>query len=178
MAPATVERRSAACEIRAAGRKLTGYAAKFCTEARIGDMVETIAPGAFSDAIAGNADIIALADHDPAKVLARTKAGTLRLREDETGLHFETGELPNTTAANDVLELVRSGIAGGMSFGFMVPQGGDRWSGNRRELVKVDLREISVISSWPAYPQTSVQARARMSESTRLRLARMFLETV
>ena len=46
--PGAVERRIAPVELRAAGRRLEGYAATFGAEARIADFVETIAPGAFS----------------------------------------------------------------------------------------------------------------------------------
>ena len=67
-------------ELRAKGRKLEGYAAIFGTEARVSDFREVIRPGAFKASLAG--DVLALADHDPAKVLARTRSGTLRLAED------------------------------------------------------------------------------------------------
>lgn len=59
-AAADMERR-AFCEVRAAGRRLEGYAATFNTEARIGGFVETIQPGAFR-ALGG--DVLALLDHD------------------------------------------------------------------------------------------------------------------
>jgi uncharacterized protein len=62
-----------------------------------------------------------------------------------------------------------------MSFGFLVPKGGDHWTGERRELRQVDLREISVVSAWPAYPSTTVQARGK---SPALNAAKRFLETV
>ena len=44
---------------------------------------------------------------------------------------------------------------------FIVPAGGDAWSGDRRELRTVDLREISVVQAWPAYGETTVSARSR-----------------
>lgn len=164
----TIERRAAAVELRAAGRRLVGTVARFGVEARIGPrMVEVIRPGAFSTSLRGGADILLLADHDPGKVLARTRASTLTLREDGEGLHFETAELPNTTAANDTIELVRSGNAGGMSFGFTVRKGGEAWNGDRRELIDVDLREASVVSAWPAYPDTAIATRNRPANEVR-----------
>src|SRR6266478_6813577 len=81
------EVRSAPLEIRAKGRRLEGYAATFNTEARIADFVEIVAPGAFSKSLIG--DVLALADHDPSRMLARTKSGTLRLVEDSRGLQFD-----------------------------------------------------------------------------------------
>ncbi|MBS0480701.1 MAG: HK97 family phage prohead protease [Proteobacteria bacterium] len=52
----------------ASQRRLEGYAATFGSEARLGDIVETVEPGAFRAALAG--DILALMDHDPGRVLA------------------------------------------------------------------------------------------------------------
>jgi hypothetical protein len=57
-----------------------------------------------------------------------------------------------------------------------VSKGGDVWRGTRRELRSVNLLEISVVSAWPTYPETTVIARAR--PPLRLTLARRFLETV
>lgn len=153
--PATVERRSFS-EIRAAGRKLEGYAASFNVEARLGSFVETIAPGAFRSALAG--DVLALMDHDTGKVLGRTKSGTLRLYEDTRGLGFSL-DLPDTAAGRDVLALAERADLGGMSFGFTVPKGGERWDGERRTLLNVGLKEISVVSAWPAYPDTDIALR-------------------
>lgn len=157
----TAERRASAVEIRrsANGRRLSGYAATFGTEARIADFIETIAPGAFAESLAGR-DILALVDHDPTRLLARTKTGTLRLSEDSRGLAFDL-DLPDTQAGRDVLALAERGDLGGMSFGFTLPRDGEKWTGDRRELRKVTLHEISVVSSFPAYDGTTVAARAQ-----------------
>lgn len=154
-----IERREA-IELRAGeGRTLSGYAAVFDKPTRILGFTELVKPGAFKRSLAAGADILLLADHDPTKVLARTRNGSLTLREDSRGLFFETGELPNTSWASDTLELVRAGLAGGASFAFRVPRGGERWQGNTRELVNVNLREVSVIAAHPAYKATTVHAR-------------------
>lgn len=166
-----IERRAMG-EVRAQARTLTGYALVYGSEARIGAGVETIAPGAVSASLAGGRDILALVDHDPAKVLGRTRSGTLKLSEDSRGLAF-TIDLPDTGAARDVLALVERGDAGGMSFGFTVPSGGDERSGNRRTLRSIVLHEISVVTSFPAYAATTVEARVRAAgdlELMRLRL--------
>ncbi|GEP54177.1 HK97 family phage prohead protease [Reyranella soli] len=155
-----IERRAAAAEIRAAGRKLEGYAATFGTEARIGSFVETIASGAFAASLADGGDKLALVDHDPARVLARTRSGTLRLAEDARGLAFSL-DVPDTQAGRDVLALAERGDLGGMSFAFKVRPDGERWSGNRRELRSVDLAEVSIVQAWPAYDGTTITARSR-----------------
>lgn len=157
--PGTFERRFAG-ELRASGRRLTGYAATFGTEAKIGGFTEIIAPGAFAESLRSGADILALADHNPRAVLARTKSGTLRLSEDSRGLAFEI-DVADTSAGRDVLALAERGDLGGMSFGFTVRKGGERWTGTRRELRSVELKEISVVSAWPAYDNTEVHARSK-----------------
>lgn len=153
-----VERRSFS-EVRVAqgARRLEGYAATFGSEARIGRIVETIAPGAFKDALAG--DVLALLDHDAGKVLGRTRSGTLRLAEDSRGLSFSL-DIPETQAGRDVLALAERNDLGGMSFGFLVPKGGEEWQGERRTLRRVALKEVSVVSAWPAYPDTELALRA------------------
>jgi hypothetical protein len=154
---------------------LEGYAAVYGTEARISDFVETIAPGAFANTLEESADVLALVDHDPGRVLARTRSGTLRLQEDKRGLKFDL-DVPNTTHGRDVLELAERGDLGGMSFAFTIKR--ERWDGERRTLESIDLHEISVVSAWPAYPDTIVQARARPVFHPRVVVARRFLETL
>lgn len=154
-----IEKR-AATDIKAEGRKLVGYAAVFGAETRIADFREVIASGAFSASLASGKDILALQDHDAGKVLARTKSGTLRLAEDSRGLRFEI-DMPDTQLGRDLLTMAERGDVGGMSFGFQVREGGEAWDGDRRELRSLELFEISVVQSFPAYPQTEVSARAK-----------------
>lgn len=156
-----MERRAFPLEIRAARgnpRRLEGYVATFGSETRIGDFIESIAPGAFRQTLAEGRDVLALVDHDPSRVLGRTRSGSLRLQEDTRGLAFEI-DLPDTTLARDTLALAERGDIGGASFGFRARD--EKWSGNRRELRAVDLLEISIVQSWPAYADTTVEARAR-----------------
>ena len=132
----TLERR-AITELRAAGRKLEGYAARFGIEARIADFTEVIRAGAFAGSLASGRDILALVDHDRTKILARTKSGNLKLAEDSNGLQFELS-VPDTQPGRDVLALAQTGDLGGMSFAFTVPKSGERWTGRKRELLAMD----------------------------------------
>jgi HK97 family phage prohead protease len=170
-----MERRAFAAELRAKGRRLEGYAAVFGIDTRIADFTETIRAGAFQQSLSAGNDIIALADHDSARVLARTRSGTLQLGEDSHGLHFGLS-LPETSAGRDVLALAERGDLGGMSFGFLPLD--EHWDGDRRELRSVDLREVSVVSAWPAYDGTTVAVRARPVLQPRVAVARRFLETL
>ena len=148
-------------------RKLVGYAADFEQETRIGDFTEVIKPGAFAASLQDR-DILALVDHDPGKLLARTKSGTLRLEEDSRGLRFEL-DVPDTTEGRDLLTLAERGDLGGMSFGFTVGRSGERWDGKKRELRAVTLHEISVVHAWPAYEGTTVEPRTKRPRLERVR---------
>ena len=178
-----LERRSVEIGFRAQleERVLHGYAAVFDTETPIGGkagFVERIRRGAFKRSLASGRDILGLKDHDPAAVLGRTKSRTLTLREDAHGLEFELS-VPATTLGNDLLTMARRGDLGGVSFGFRVEEAGQRWQGRLRELIDVDLLEISIISSFPAYAQTVVNARAAEAwgAPSRLIFARRWLDT-
>lgn len=164
--------RRAISEVRAEGRRLVGYAATFGTEARIGDFTEVIERGAFAETLETRGDILALVDHDPTRLLARTRTGTLRLNEDQRGLAFEI-DVPDTTLGNDVLAMADRGDLGGMSFGFAVRD--EDWNGRRRTLRAVELGEVSVVHSFPAYDGTSVTARFACPRRSR---AKRYLETL
>ncbi len=159
--------------VQAEGRTLRGLAIPYDVETRINGGTESIRAGAVTASLAGR-DILALVDHDAGKVLGRTRSGTLRLVEEARGVSFEI-DLPDTTAARDVLALVERGDAGGMSFGFTTPKGGDEWRGTHRELRAIHLHEISVITSHPAYTSTTVEARIAAAAS--LDMLRLRLET-
>lgn len=174
--PASNLERRAAQGVSVAGRSLTGYVARFGTEARIGSFTETIKAGAFRSSLASGRDILALLDHRPDCLLGRTKSGTLELREDDNGLSF-TLSLPDTSAGRDLIALAERGDLGGCSFGFTVPDGGDAWTGDTRELRNIELHEISVVQSWPAYANTEVSLRNRPIQVFFLDPRRAWLET-
>jgi HK97 family phage prohead protease len=173
------ERRSAPIELRAKGRRLEGYAALFGVRARIADQFdEEIRQGAFTGSLRSGQDVLALVDHDPSRLLARTRSRSLRLSQDSTGLAFDL-DLPETGDGRDILALAERGDLGGMSFGFTVAPGGETREGGVRMLEAVRLHEISVVKAWPAYDGTVVTPRSREAVSA-LRLAHMrrFLEAI
>ena len=75
---------------------VSGYAAVTGVEYEVGNAsttgwVEVIQPGAFRRTLAGSPDVVLNAMHGrglSGLPLARTRSGTLALREDATGLHF------------------------------------------------------------------------------------------
>ncbi|AKR57130.1 peptidase U35 [Devosia sp. H5989] len=149
-------------ERRADGDKVTvaGYAAVFGEVANIGGWFEeTLARGAFTETLK-TADVRAYFDHDRGRVLGRSSAGTLHLKEDAKGLHVEI-DLPDTSDGRDVATLVERGDISGMSFGFSVLR--QEWDETvdppRRTILEVELREVSIVSE-PAYDGTSIARRS------------------
>jgi HK97 family phage prohead protease len=144
-------------EIREAGDSMTfeGYAAIFDSPSEPLPFIERIAPGAFKRSIEARNDIKMLWNHDTGVILGSSRAGTLRLVEDERGLKV-VASLPNTSAGRDTAELLRRGDVDSMSFGFSVPSGGDEWSpdGQQRTLKSVRLHEVSIVA-FPAYSATA-----------------------
>ena len=152
----------------AEGMTFEGYAAIFNSPShpltgspRSGTFTERIAPGAFIRSLKSRNDIKLLWNHDSSDVLGSTRAGTLKLVEDERGLRV-TAQLPNTTAGRDAAELLKRGDVDAMSFGFTVPRNGDEWSadGTERILREVMLHEVSIVA-FPAYEETAGTATVR-----------------
>jgi uncharacterized protein len=171
-----LERRMYTTEFRAVkadgATKLEGYAAVFNKQSEnLGGFREMIMPGAFTRTLKAGADVRALFNHDPNVVLGRTrdggKTGTLNLSEDDNGLKFSI-DMPDTTAARDLMVLVERGDIQECSFGFVVKE--QNWKkadaksdvSELREITDCDLVDASVVT-YPAYPQTSVEARAKFN---------------
>lgn len=122
---------------------------------------EIIKPGAFAESI--HQDVRALINHDTSLVLGRTTAGTLTLRDDpERGLWGSIKINQNDSDAMNLYSRVQRGDVDQCSFGFEIGRetfvdlggGACRW-----EIEQVDpLYEVSVCT-FPAYKETSVQAR-------------------
>ena len=122
---------------------------------------EIIKPGAFAESI--HQDVRALINHDTSLVLGRTTAGTLTLRDDpERGLWGSIKINRDDSDATNLYARVQRGDVDQCSFGFGIGRetfvdlggGACRW-----EIEQVDpLYEVSVCT-FPAYKETSVQAR-------------------
>ncbi len=143
---------------------ITGYAALFNNESKdLGGFRETIAPGAFTRSLKANADVKCLFNHDPNKVLARTKSGTLTLAQDDRGLKFSAQLDKNQQMHRDIYASIKRGDVNECSFAFMVPSGGQTWTNKdsyaARTLTDVDLIDVSAVC-YPAYDNTSVDARS------------------
>jgi HK97 family phage prohead protease len=142
--------------------RLSGYAAVFNNDSVPLPFIERIAPGAFRKTLTETPDVRLLINHEGLP-LARTKNGTLRLNEDETGLYMDA-DLPDTQAARDLYTLVERGDVDQMSFAFRVIR--QRWNEGRTERTLTELSladgDVSVVT-YPAYPTTTVEAREQIA---------------
>jgi hypothetical protein len=149
-------------EIRATteGRTFSGYAAVFNSWSEdLGGFREQIQPGAFARSLKAPGNVKMFLNHNTDMLLASTRAGTLKLSEDDKGLLSEA-TLPDTTVGNDTAVLLARRDIDSMSFGFHIPQGGDEWpSDGERILRQIQLHEVSPVTGWPAYPATSAFVR-------------------
>ncbi len=144
------------------GDTLVGMPIVFDTPTKINDVfgsyTEIIRAGALDGA--DLSDIRLLYNHDLSKVpLARTPK-TMRFNLDTAGLKM-TAELPDTEEAKSIYTAVKRGDLSGMSFAFKVPPGGDTFDAktNTRTITKIEKVYEFSITPFPAYPQTSLEAR-------------------
>lgn len=146
-------------------KRIEGYFSVFNSIYQIApDMSESFAPGAFTETLDG--DIRALIDHVTRYVLGRNLAGTLELREDDKGLWGSILINPNDQDALNAYARVERGDVNQCSIGFDILEentevrddGSVHWT-----IKKVRLHEVSVCT-FPAYQETSVEARKQQKE--------------
>ena len=86
--------------------------------------------------------------------------------EDSAAALTMTATLPNTRDADDTLTLVRSGVLRGLSIEFKALA--ERMGGTTRIIERARLGGLAVVDT-PAYPESSVEARARRGKRTWVR---------
>jgi len=133
---------------------------------------ERMLPGCFDRCLSDKPDIVACIDHDTTKLLGRTSNGTLRIVQTKTGLDIEV-PTPDTSYARDLVTMVERADINGMSFVFDVIT--DKWyneGGKRcRDIVEGRIHEVT-FTGFPAYPQTSCQARSTTAAGDDVGLAK------
>jgi len=143
---------------------VVGYGAVFNSMSNdLGGFREYIAPEAFEGRLED--DVRFLVNHDANLVLARTTNNTLRLSVDEKGLRYEA-DMPNTSTARDLMELLKNGTISQSSFAFTVED--DSWEikdgMNIRTINKVSrLYDVSSVT-YPAYNAASSSVALRSME--------------
>lgn len=152
--------------------RLTGHAVVFDTPTNVGGaFIERISPRAFRKTLK-ESDQVALWNHDDGKPLGRVSAGTLILKEDDTGL-FSDIHLPPNSWGNDAHVSVERGDVKGMSFAFSVTK--ENWSHENdidrlpeRDIKEIHLIEVSPVT-FPQYTETDIEARAILSDAQSIR---------
>lgn len=159
------------------GIRVSGYAAVFNETADIGGYFrERILPGAFRDAI-GRDDVVFLINHDGLP-LARTRSGTLTLKEDERGLLMETVLDPTDPDVASITAKMKRGDLDKMSFGFFMQGGVQTWDESvdppLRTIEKVgSLYDVSIVTT-PAYDGTEIGMRSLESHRAATRRTENF----
>lgn len=159
---------------------IEGYFAVFDSPYPLWDGAEEVVkPGAFEGVL--TQDVRALVNHDTTLVMGRTTAGTLLLKQDETGLWGQIEVNRDDTDAMNLYARVQRGDVSQCSFGFDIERetfvdlgdGRCRW-----EIEKVNpLYEVSVCT-FPAYEATSVSARRQQLETIRQRETQVWRENL
>jgi HK97 family phage prohead protease len=159
------------------GDKLGGYAAMFRVPSQVlfdatiyrdkdGNplpFVEVLDTAVFDRTLREMPDVRALYNHNTDALLGRTMSGTLRISTDADGLLFED-DLPDTVDGQRARVLVGRGDIDGCSFGFgIVDDSLEERDGQPalHTIFDVDLYEISIAVTFPAYLQTTVSVRTR-----------------
>ena len=138
--------------VRLNGRALEGVAVLYGDRANLGWTTEQIQPGAFAPL---PQDVMLRMQHDRGRPIARTGGSGLVLADSPTALEYRA-ELPNTRDADDVIEMVKTGILRGNSVELHVIA--DRMEGDTRIVERAALLGLSVVDD-PAYKGSKLEAR-------------------
>lgn len=139
------------------GRHIVGLIPYNSRSLDLGGFVEVVTPTAFAETLRQGFDVKALFAHDMGRPLGRVKNGTLILKDTPQGLECRAF-LPNTSYANDLLELVKRGDCTTMSFGFNKGESREKNENGKTVsyLTSVNLLEVSFGVIFPAYEETKV----------------------
>lgn len=139
----------------------TGYASVFNSAYSVADFRgvynEVVTPGAFSKTLKERDDVKFLINHDGIP-LARTKSGTLELREDEHGLFVKASLDESNPKVAEIASALKRGDLSEMSFGFHAIKDEFSKDGETRTLKELRLLDVSVVT-WPANPATLASIR-------------------
>ena len=156
-----IEYRYAAMDATPGGRRVAGIAMRYGERTTIdGKFAEEFRPGAFAPI----GDVILNWQHDRNKPLARTgEHGGLQLADSATELRV-AATLPETSLADDAVELIRRGVFRGLSIEFRSVE--EKMVAGVRVIQKALLSGIAIVDR-PAYSNAEVQARMAMGAPKR-----------
>ncbi|MCH3994865.1 MAG: HK97 family phage prohead protease [Prevotella sp.] len=173
------------CALRALddGKTIEGYAIVFNQRSLLvvdpniwKYVVEVITPESISDDLIRSSDVICNINHDNNRLLARSVngSGSLTLTKDKTGVKFSF-QVADTPDGHVAYEGVKRGDFSGCSFAYYNDDDITNVTYSKetdendnetivRQVNKIDhLCDVSIVL-YPAYPQTSVEARSEDAE--------------
>lgn len=128
-----------------------------------GSYTEIIHAGALDDCDLSDSTLIY--NHDETRVPLARAGRTMALQVTEHGLYMRAELAGDSAQAREVYSAVRRGDLSGMSFAFVVPDGGSRYDAetNTRHITRIaKIYEVS-ITPRPCYPTASVEARSAIT---------------
>ncbi|MCL2440472.1 MAG: HK97 family phage prohead protease [Treponema sp.] len=115
---------------------------------------EIIGRTSFNKTLSDKLEVRAMWNHNDNYILGNTKSDTLILENSDAGLICRC-ELPNTSYANDLYEIIDRGDVKTMSFGFTPVKWEEDDKGKTRTLKEVQLHEVSFGVPFAAYPEST-----------------------
>lgn len=169
------ERRDFLFEIRAEqdaekGNIITGRPIVYNSRTNLGAFDEMIAAGALAKT--DLTDVRFLVNHDVSRIpLARSRRNngnsTMQLMPDDNGLAIRVSlDTENNADARALYSAVQRNDLSGMSFAFLVEDGGDEWididTDHPQRIIRSISRVLEVSAvTFPAYSDTEIQARSK-----------------
>lgn len=148
--------------------RITGYGSVFGRWYEVWGFRERIAAGAFDKTLRENRDITGMFNHDAARLLGRTGAGTMTVESDKKGLAYEIlADLKNSDSAN-VVRMIARGDVKGSSMAFFVHK--EEWETDKdNRPTKRTIKEVELIETgpvvMPASGATSVKIQRALEET-------------
>lgn len=118
-----------------------GYASVFNS---VDDLGDTVLPGAYADTLKSRTRPVRMYfNHDSSMPIGKW----LDLEEDGHGLKVRGQLTPGHSLASDVKALLAHRAVDGLSIGYRIPPGGSAKEGKIRQLKRIDLFEVSVVTT-------------------------------
>ncbi len=154
--------------IESSGRIVRGFFPYGQATADLGGFRDVFAPGCFSDSVSGD-DIVCVAHGSPEYLLGRTASGTLSIWDDGAGVHF-SADAPETSFANDVIELLKRGDISQSSCQFFILEYRFEHNATGERLRIITLGKLLAVgpSVFSALSNATADTDARIESARRL----------
>lgn len=140
----------------------TRYSRSYPMWDEFGEYEEVIMPGAGRGTLSRNPDVAFLVNHKGV-TMARTKSGTLDLREDTNGAFHDAWLNPERTDVRDLVTAINDGDITEMSFAFMIPEMSGEWNEDFSvfsiRAYDMSRGDVSAVN-YGANPYTDISARS------------------